>query len=184
MSMLVPRLRLAMIASPGANGLRTPSVEHAGSASKGTGPSGPQRSKSPCSWASVPTRMERTSSTCALPSYIASDRHTVRRIELGLGCSSAATRNPARTSRRIVPVARSPAPRTTTSSPFTKPIVLIAPVRRGYRPQDSLFGEPTSRAGTDVRAADTFALPSDHGGSSPSGLGLLQGGHDLGVVPH
>ena len=60
-------------------------------------------------------RNARTPSTLAVPSYIASERLTVRRMALGRSSSSATTRNPARTRRTMHPVARSPAPLTTTS---------------------------------------------------------------------
>jgi len=109
----VPRLRLAMIASTSASGLIAASDSAFGSASTGTGPDGPALASRASAASTESTRIASMSSTCARPSYIASERQTVRRMALGVGDSSATTRKPAWTSRAMTPVARSPAPRTT-----------------------------------------------------------------------
>ena len=51
--------------------------------------------------------------------YVASEKHTVRRIDVGCGRSVSTRRMPARYSRKAIPVAMSPAPRITTNMAFS-----------------------------------------------------------------
>ena len=67
---------------------------------------------------STSMRTASTSSTLALPAYTASLKATCRRIAAGCSASRTSRRKPAFFRRWIVPVARSPAPRTTIRSFF------------------------------------------------------------------
>ena len=108
---LVPRFRLARMASTTAVGFNSPMQRPSGSASTGRIPS----FKS-CRAASVSgANRAVTPSTVTCPSRMASQKATLRRMARGLGRSVITTCRPLRSSRRAMPLARSPAPRITTS---------------------------------------------------------------------
>ena len=65
--------------------------------------------------AGVAQSTPRTPSTLVSPRRMASEKHTVRRMEVGTGRSHITTRIPARKRRSAMPEAMSPAPRITTS---------------------------------------------------------------------
>ena len=106
----VPRFRLARMASTTTSGDRGPIQSPAGSASTGMTPC-PSRPGTP------PRSVKRaaTPSTSAVPWRTASEKQTVRRIDVGAGVSQITTAMPLRYRRRAMPVAMSPPPRMMTS---------------------------------------------------------------------
>ena len=113
--MCVPRFFFARIASTRASGCSSCTQLAAGSASTAMMPC----SVSAAASAAVSARRACTPSTTVSPNRIASEKHTVRRIDVGCGRSVSTRRMPARYSRKAIPVAMSPAPRITTNMAFS-----------------------------------------------------------------
>ena len=114
-SRVVPRFFFARMASTSAAGRTCGMSSPFGSTITGTSP----RCQTTTASSSVFTRVARIPSTTAPPSYTASLTETWRRMAAGCSASSTSTFNPADHSRWMVPVARSPPPRTRmTSSRF------------------------------------------------------------------
>ena len=143
-SRVVPRFRLARIASTTTSGESSATQRASGSAMTAMSPPATTDSAS----AAVPARTPRASSTRVWPRRMASDRHTVRLIEVGTLRSQQTTRRPARQSRSAMPVAMSPAPRITQSMgglPWCRPFRREAPARRRSGPTRPRPPDPGAR---------------------------------------
>ena len=110
MSMVVPRFRLARMTSATASGFRLLTQRASGSMRTGMIPSASSAGTS-----SSTARRAETPSTAISPRRTASEKQTVRRMEVGAAVSHRTASIPARYNRSAVPVARSPPPRITTS---------------------------------------------------------------------
>ena len=120
-SRVVPKLRLARIASTTAAGFSSSSILAWGSTTTATSPASVIASAS----AGVRAKRARMPSTSTSPRRMASQKLIVRRMHVGTAISAMTTDTPARTKRAATPVAISPAPRTYTSIPGAPPCATV-----------------------------------------------------------